>query len=205
MIGNYDIKFEITIAHDAPAFLVDPTKGFEAQASVHNQLLALKGAHTKALGNAVRSAANGLGGGSSARQAGTAQPAEARRHLPVHARAPEFTDTQHWFNTPGDKPIKLASLRGKVVVDFWTYSCINCIRTLPYVKSWYATYHPCGLEIIGVHTPEFSFEQGADVRGASVSPSVERLYTLVSLPSVQRHTLTLEPQAGTRLYEFTFG
>src|SRR5436309_334307 len=53
MIGNYDIKFENTIAHDAPAFLVDPTKGLEAQASVHKQLAALKGGHTSALGKAV--------------------------------------------------------------------------------------------------------------------------------------------------------
>ncbi len=390
MIGNYDIKFENTIARDAPEFLVDPTKGLEAQASVHKQLVALKGGQTNALGKAVASAANGLGAGSQAKQAGAPQRPEARLRLPILGRAPEFTDTQQWFNTPGDKPIRLASLRGKVVVvDFWTYSCINCIRTLPYIKAWYATYHSRGLEIVGVHTPEFAFEHvasnvasaiqddgihypvvqdnnsatfdaygneywpaeyfidahgyvrhahfgegdygadervirtllaeageattahaapvgaitaaaditpesylganraerftngqitdspqdfgtprapgpdelaysgrwnigreaaiseggslslsfkaqhvylvmggsggvhhvrvlldgkpipaseaGADVHEASVNPSSERLYTLVSLPGVQRHTLTLEPQAGTRLYDFTFG
>ena len=53
----------------------------------------------------------------------------------------------------------LASLRGKVVlVDFWTYSCINCIRTLPHLRAWYAAYHKDGFEIVGVHTPEFAFE-----------------------------------------------
>jgi cytochrome c biogenesis protein CcdA/thiol-disulfide isomerase/thioredoxin len=162
MIGNYDIKFENTIAHDAPAVLVDPTKGLEAQSSVHKQLVALKGGHTNALGKAVASASNDLGGGSAAVHASPGQPPEEKLHLPVLGRAPEFVDTQRWFNTPGGAPVKLAGLRGRVVlVDFWTYSCINCIRTLPYVKSWYATYHPKGLEIIGVHTPEFAFEHVA--------------------------------------------
>jgi cytochrome c biogenesis protein CcdA/thiol-disulfide isomerase/thioredoxin len=165
MIGNYDIKFENTIAHNAPGFLVDPTKGLEAQASVHKQLVALKGGRTNALGRAVASErVNGLGAGASAKPAGGAgaQLAEAKLHLPVLGRAPEFVDTQQWFNTPGGKPVTLASLRGKVVlVDFWTYSCINCIRTLPYVKGWYAAYHPHGLEVIGIHTPEFAFEHVA--------------------------------------------
>src|SRR5207244_11747918 len=80
----------------------------------------------------------------------------------VLGRAPEFTGTQRWFNTSGGRALTLASLRGKVVlVDFWTYSCINCIRTLPYLKAWYATYHRQGLEIVGVHSPEFSFEKVA--------------------------------------------
>jgi len=161
MAGNYDIKFENTIAHDAPAFLVDPTKGLEAQSSVHKQLVALKGGHTNALGRAVASAqaSDSGGGGSTPRRASAGGQPETRLHLPVLGHAPEFHDTQQWFNTPGDRPITLASLRGKVVVvDFWTYSCINCIRTLPYLKAWYATYHSHGLEIIGVHTPEFAFE-----------------------------------------------
>jgi thiol-disulfide isomerase/thioredoxin len=70
--------------------------------------------------------------------------------------------TQRWFNTPGDRPLSLASLRGHVVlVDFWTYSCINCIRTLPYLNSWYAKYHGDGFVILGIHTPEFPFEHSA--------------------------------------------
>ena len=57
--------------------------------------------------------------------------------LPVLGAAPEFVDNQRWFNTPGDRPLTLSGLRGRVVlVDFWTYSCINCIRTLPYLKAW---------------------------------------------------------------------
>jgi cytochrome c biogenesis protein CcdA/thiol-disulfide isomerase/thioredoxin len=70
-----------------------------------------------------------------------------------------------WINSP---PLAPESLRGKVVlVDFWTYSCINCLRTLPYIKAWYAKYKDSGLVIIGVHTPEFSFEKDeANVRKA---------------------------------------
>jgi cytochrome c biogenesis protein CcdA/thiol-disulfide isomerase/thioredoxin len=76
--------------------------------------------------------------------------------------APEFTETQDWFNTPGDKPLSLSGLHGRVVlVDFWTYTCINCIRTLPYLKAWDAAYRNDGLEIVGVETPEFSFEHDA--------------------------------------------
>jgi cytochrome c biogenesis protein CcdA/thiol-disulfide isomerase/thioredoxin len=83
-------------------------------------------------------------------------------HLEVLGEAPEFMDTEDWFNTPGDQPLSLASLRGRVVlVDFWTYTCINCIRTLPYLKAWNATYAKDGLTIVGVETPEFGFEKKA--------------------------------------------
>ena len=65
-----------------------------------------------------------------------------------------------WFNTQNSAPIPPESLKGKVVlVDFWTYSCINCIHTLPYMRKWWDTYRDKGLVIIGVHTPEFSFEK----------------------------------------------
>lgn len=71
--------------------------------------------------------------------------------------APEIISGGEWFNS---KPLKLADLKGKVVlIDFWTYSCINCIRTLPYLKSWNEKYADKGLVIIGVHTPEFEFEK----------------------------------------------
>jgi thiol-disulfide isomerase/thioredoxin len=71
--------------------------------------------------------------------------------------APEIIAGGQWFNT---KPLTLKELRGKVVlIDFWTYTCINCQRTLPYLKSWYEKYHDKGLVIIGVHTPEFEFEK----------------------------------------------
>jgi cytochrome c biogenesis protein CcdA/thiol-disulfide isomerase/thioredoxin len=71
--------------------------------------------------------------------------------------APELVGISDWLNS---KPLTLAQLRGKVVlVDFWTYTCINCIRTLPHVTQWYNDYKNKGLEIIGVHTPEFAFEK----------------------------------------------
>jgi cytochrome c biogenesis protein CcdA/thiol-disulfide isomerase/thioredoxin len=73
--------------------------------------------------------------------------------------APELHGTQRWFNS---KPLTLRSLRGRVVlIDFWTYTCINCIRTQPHLKAWDARYRPDGLTIIGVHTPEFPFEKDA--------------------------------------------
>lgn len=72
-------------------------------------------------------------------------------------KAPELTGIVNWINTP---PLSLMQLKGKVVlIDFWTYSCINCLRTLPYLKQWYADYKDHGLVIIGVHTPEFEFEK----------------------------------------------
>ena len=76
--------------------------------------------------------------------------------LPDYGVAPPLHADGAWINS---KPLTLASLRGKVVlVDFWTYSCINCLRTLPHLKAWYSAYHKKGLVIIGVHTPEFAFE-----------------------------------------------
>ena len=73
--------------------------------------------------------------------------------------APNFTGITTWLNTPGGKPLSLSALRGKVVlVDFWTYSCINCQRTLPHVEAWYKAYAKDGFVVVGVHTPEFAFE-----------------------------------------------
>jgi cytochrome c biogenesis protein CcdA/thiol-disulfide isomerase/thioredoxin len=73
--------------------------------------------------------------------------------------APDFAGISTWLNTPDGKPLSLASLKGHVVLlDFWTYSCINCQRTLPHVEAWYKAYHDAGFDVIGVHTPEFAFE-----------------------------------------------
>jgi cytochrome c biogenesis protein CcdA/thiol-disulfide isomerase/thioredoxin len=73
--------------------------------------------------------------------------------------APGFKEITAWLNTPDGKPLSLAKLRGKVVlVDFWTYSCINCERALPHVEGWYSRYAKDGFEVVGVHTPEFAFE-----------------------------------------------
>ena len=86
----------------------------------------------------------------------------SRARLPRLGAAPDFTGNQRWFNTPGGQPLSLRSLRGKVVlVDFWTYTCINCLRTLPYLEAWDARYRRDGLVIVGVHSPEFPFEREA--------------------------------------------
>jgi len=84
-------------------------------------------------------------------------------------RAPELEGISQWFNTPGGRPVTLRQLRGKVVlIDFWTYSCINCIRTFPHLKAWDRAYRKDGLVILGIHTPEFSFERvGSNVRAAA--------------------------------------
>ena len=86
-----------------------------------------------------------------------------------YGAAPDFTGISHWLNTSGDRPLSLASLRGKVVlVDFWTYSCVNCLRTLPHLEAWDRAYRKDGLVIVGVHTPEFAFEHSlANVREAT--------------------------------------
>ncbi|MGZ2746592.1 thioredoxin family protein [Burkholderia stagnalis] len=75
------------------------------------------------------------------------------------AQAPELAGIERWHSSA---PLKLGELRGKVVlVDFWTYSCINCIHTIPYVNEWYRKYRDQGLVVIGVHTPEYPFERDA--------------------------------------------
>lgn len=77
--------------------------------------------------------------------------------LPDLGKAPGFVGITGWINSP---PLNLNQLAGKVVlVDFWTYSCINCIRTIPYLNAWYAKYAQDGLVVVGVHTPEFQFER----------------------------------------------
>ncbi len=71
--------------------------------------------------------------------------------------APEFPQNLKWINS---EPLTIAELRGKaVLIDFWTYSCVNCIRTLPFLNAWHKKYSPSGLVIVGVHTPEFDFEK----------------------------------------------
>lgn len=89
--------------------------------------------------------------------------------LPDFGVAPPLHADGEWFNTP---PLTLKQLRGKVVlIDFWTYSCINCLRTLPHLKAWDAAYRSKGLVIVGVHTPEFAFEHVA----SNVRAAVKRL------------------------------
>ncbi|MFJ8490022.1 cytochrome c biogenesis protein CcdA [Streptomyces sp. NPDC094038] len=77
-------------------------------------------------------------------------------------QAPQIAGIAKWLNTPGGRPVDLKQERGKVVlVDFWTYSCINCQRSLPHIEAWDRAYRSAGLEIIGVHSPEFAFEKNA--------------------------------------------
>jgi thiol-disulfide isomerase/thioredoxin len=88
-----------------------------------------------------------------AASAGTAHAGALSHPTP----APEFTGIDKWLNS---EPLTLQQLRGKVVlVDFWTYSCINCVHTLPYVKTWNQKYKDQGLVVVGVHTPEYPFER----------------------------------------------
>ncbi len=92
--------------------------------------------------------------------------------LPDLGRAPTFTGITRWINTPRGEPLSLSGLRGHVVlVDFWTYSCINCQRELPHVEAWYRTYEKDGFEVVGVHTPEFPFEHVV----SNVEAAVRRL------------------------------
>src|SRR5208337_516992 len=101
-----------------------------------------------------------------------------------YGAAPAFLTQGNWFNTEGlsptagqmaqgaSMPLTLEALRGKVVVvDFWTYSCVNCVRTLPYLRAWYDTYRDKGLVIVGVHTPEFEFEKNP----ANVAKAIREL------------------------------
>ena len=96
---------------------------------------------------------------------GTMTAAGAAAAPPVEGEFPSLSGAVAWLNSP---PLTPQQLRGKVVlIDFWTYSCINCLRTLPYLKAWYERYKNSGLVIIGVHSPEFAFEKDeANVRRA---------------------------------------
>jgi cytochrome c biogenesis protein CcdA/thiol-disulfide isomerase/thioredoxin len=172
MAFNVDVRFEEALAKDTslPAILVDPTRSLENSNAVQNRLASLR--PTSRFVTAQKEA--------SARPVPTAAerevaiPGVKTPKLPDLGTAPDFTDNQGWFNTPGGRPLTLAGLRGHVVlVDFWTYTCINCLRTLPFLKGLYAQYHPYGFDIVGVETPEFTFEQEAsNVRQAISSDGI---------------------------------
>ena len=86
-------------------------------------------------------------------------PASLVRLAAATDTAPEFTGIKNWFNSA---PLRMAGLRGKVVlVDFWTYGCVNCVNTLPHVVKLHEKYGNKGLVIVGIHTPEFPFEKSA--------------------------------------------
>jgi len=121
--------------------------------------------HTEQSGSAEHRLAQLRGGGGLPKAGPSKQPGV---NLPDLGTAPDFQGISAWLNTPANRPLTITGLRHKVVlVDFWTYSCINCLRTLPHLRAWYAAYHRDGLQIVGVHSPEFAFEHVlSNVRGA---------------------------------------
>jgi thiol-disulfide isomerase/thioredoxin len=135
MAFQLDVRFQTAIAKHLPAAVVDPTHKLETSDAVANRLAALR----------PRSPFE--------------RAAQTRVKLRDYGPAPDFVGTQRWFNS---RPLSLKQLRGRVVlIDFWTYTCINCIRTLPHLVAWDARYRRAGLTIVGVHSPEFSFEHDA--------------------------------------------
>jgi cytochrome c biogenesis protein CcdA/thiol-disulfide isomerase/thioredoxin len=159
MATNLDIRFEDALARSTslPGFLVDPTRALENSHAVQSRLASLRPPSQFAKRQNEQASVTPV-----PTHAGVAITGVKTPSLPKLGPAPEFTKTQRWFNTPGGHPLTMAGMRGHVVlVDFWTYTCINCIRTLPFLKGLYATYHRYGLNIVGVETPEFTFEQDA--------------------------------------------
>jgi cytochrome c biogenesis protein CcdA/thiol-disulfide isomerase/thioredoxin len=143
MATELDIRFENHIAASLPASLVNPSKDIEDASVTRDRLADLRGGSHDTVAEAAARARPGA-------------------RLPVLGRAPELHGTERWFNTPDGRALSLRSLRGRVVlIDFWTYSCINCIRTLPALRAWDARYRHDGLTIIGMHAPEFPFERDA--------------------------------------------
>ena len=133
---NYDKVLQLKLLNAFPSYSQALTS-FEKNSLVKKQLDILKGKKSTSTTNDT----NGL--------------------FNENKPAPEFIGITKWLNT--DKPLTLAELRGKVVlIDFWTYTCINCIRTLPHVTSWYDKYKDQGFIVIGVHTPEFEFEKKSE-------------------------------------------
>ena len=87
---------------------------------------------------------------------------DAARPLPVLGRAPELVGVEPWFNSPDGEPLRLAALRDRVVLlEFWTFACANCQRTLPFLRRMHDHYQP-DFTVVGVHTPEFPFERSAE-------------------------------------------
>jgi cytochrome c biogenesis protein CcdA/thiol-disulfide isomerase/thioredoxin len=162
ILANLDVNFDQFVAEKIPD--VNLTASLECSGSVTGRLHEITGRHAKF---APANGSSSCGGSSTAVRTAPADASQqtllaAAHQLPELGAAPEFTETEDWFNTPGNKPLSLSSLHGRVVlVDFWTYTCINCIRTLPYLKAWDAAYRKDGLTIVGVEAPEFAFEKDA--------------------------------------------
>ncbi len=143
VLAGADVRFDQFVAVHIPE--VNAAAGLERSRAVTGRLGQLGGRRPRFAAGA---------------SAGSNTPAAA--NLTDLGPAPPFTDNQRWFNTAAGRPLTLAGLRGRVVlIDFWTYTCINCIRTLPYLRAWDARFRQAGLTIVGVHSPEFSFERDA--------------------------------------------
>ncbi len=149
VFANVDTRFQTAIASKLPAFLVSPADKLQRSGAIKGPLNAARGKRAAEV-RGQREAASG-------------------RRLPVLGVAPDFVGNQRWFNTPDNRPLTMRGLRGQVVlIDFWTYTCINCIRTFPHLKSLDANYRKDGLTIVGVHSPEFPFERKASNVEASI-------------------------------------
>ncbi len=147
------------LQRDLPAYASALDSRIEASPSIASSLRQLSGEH------AIKPA----------RSSGKGLPDASNPVLTDYGTAPRLLKITAWLNTPGDRALPISSLKGKVVlIDFWTYSCINCQRALPHLEAWYRTYARHGLVIIGVHTPEFAFERViGNVRRAARSLGVQ--------------------------------
>ena len=152
---NLDTRFQTAL----PGYTQALQRHTEDTASVQRQLLKLRNGKNSIFDQTTTTTTTPV-----------AQPGPGASGLPILVpSAPPIVAGGQWFNSP---PLTVAALRGKVVLlDFWTYSCINCLRTLPHLEAWYAAYHRYGLQIIGVHSPEFAFEHVA----SNVSAAIKRL------------------------------
>ncbi len=162
ILTNLDVNFDQFVARNIPD--VNLTATLECSSAITGRLHEITGRHAKF---APANGSSSCRGSATAVHTAPAGASSSTLLATAHALkelgpAPDFLDTQQWFNTPGDRPLSLRALRGRVVlVDFWTYTCINCIRTLPYLKAWDSAYRHDGLTIVGVETPEFAFEHDA--------------------------------------------
>ncbi len=162
ILTNEDVRFDQFVAQHIPD--VNLTASLECSSTVTGRLHEVSGHKPKF---APANGSSACGGSATAVHPAAANASQATllavaHKLPSLGAAPEFMETEDWFNTPGDRPLSLASLKGRVVlIDFWTYTCINCIRTLPYLNAWNADYAGKGLTVVGVETPEFAFEHDA--------------------------------------------
>jgi cytochrome c biogenesis protein CcdA/thiol-disulfide isomerase/thioredoxin len=127
-------------------------------------LTRVSAASTASLEQGLLDKLQGMAGGNGAMMSADSGPGG---NLPVEGTLPELSGATQWLNSP---PLTPAALKGKVVlIDFWTYSCINCLRTMPYVRAWADKYKDQGLVVIGVHAPEFAFEKNVDNVKAAVA------------------------------------